>query len=632
MIKRFFASGFSGLILLSALWFFGLDKVFISDENSDEQNLSKYLHTQRWILNNYVDEVDVDILFKDSVRGMVRAIGDSTLSISGTPADTTFTDVRISNFAEASIRFERAYTWIANNVEDADMNSLTEYALRGMFASLDPYTDYIDPRQSERVRENFAGRFQGIGVQFEIIQDTITVISAISGGPSEQLGIRSGDRIISIDGETSVGFSQEDVLSNLRGPKGSVVRVGIVRPNASSLLHFNITRDDIPLYTVDASYMLDEKTGYIKVNRFASTTYDEFMDAMNKLNELGMERLVLDMRYNPGGFLDQAVRITSEFFPRGTKLVSTQSRHARFSSEYNTRANGRFLDIPLIVLINEGSASGSEIVAGAIQDNDRGLVVGRRTFGKGLVQQQYELVDESFIRVTISRYYTPSGRLIQKPFNNGREEYALEIRNRDRDATTDVTNFISETPDSLIFSTRAGRVVYGGGGIVPDHIVQADTSRSYVLGFMRQNNIGFDFVRNYLDNYSDSFRAEWGDDFNRFRSDFSWSEDDMNRFWGKMTEAGMVLSDTTATTTYVDDIMYINPKLVDKDSWIPPTFMKAELARQVWSPDKFWPVYNDKFDTTLRQSMELWTEVMELKAFVEEYLSTQATRRSGSGG
>ncbi|MCC5932934.1 MAG: PDZ domain-containing protein [Candidatus Cyclonatronum sp.] len=627
MIKRFFASGLTGIVLLSALWLFGFDKVFVSNETNHEHNLQKYIQTQRWILNNYVDEVEANILFKDSIRGMVRNIGDSTFAVSGTPIDTTFSNIQVNDIRESAVRFERAYTFINQNFPDLDMSEMTEHALRGMFTSLDPYTDYIDPRQSDRVRENFAGRFQGIGVQFDIIADSITVISAISGGPSDVLGIRSGDRIISIDDENAVGFSQEDVLSTLRGPKGSVVRVGIVRPGSRNILHFNITRDDIPLFTVDTSYMLDERTGYIKINRFAQTTYDEFMEAMAGLNELGMERLILDLRNNPGGFLDQAVRITSEFFPRNTKLVSTRSRHARFSQEYRTRTNGRFQDIPLMVMINEGSASGSEIVAGAIQDNDRGLIVGRRTFGKGLVQQQYELVDQSFIRVTISRYFTPSGRLIQKPFNQGREEYALEIHTRDRDASTDVANFISNLPDSLVYETFAGRTVFGGGGIVPDHIIQADTTRSYVLGFMRQNNIGFEFVRGFLDEHYDDFRAEWGDDFEHFRADFSWSPEQMDDFWTRMSDAGLVLSDTTATTHIEGDTMFINPALVEQDRWIPPAATKAELARQVWSPSEYFPVFNDLFDTTLHRSMELWEEVDHLKALVRRL--SESSRQEG---
>ncbi|AXJ01514.1 serine peptidase, MEROPS family S41A [Cyclonatronum proteinivorum] len=616
MIKRFFASGLTGLVLLSALWLFGFDKVFVGNETNHEHNLQKYIQTQRWILNNYVDEVEANVLFKDSMRGMVSNIGDSTFSIAGTPIDTTFADLRVNDIRESAVRFERAYTFINQNFPDLDMNEMTEHALRGMFTSLDPYTDYIDPQQSDRVRENFAGRFQGIGVQFDIIADSITVISAISGGPSDVLGIRSGDRIVSIDDENAVGFSQEDVLSSLRGPKGSVVRVGIVRPGSRNIMNFNITRDDIPLFTVDTSYKLDERTGYIKINRFAQTTFDEFMEAMEGLKALGMERLVIDLRNNPGGFLDQAVRITSEFFPRNTKLVSTRSRHARFSQEYRTRTNGRFQEIPLMVLINEGSASGSEILAGAIQDNDRGLIVGRRTFGKGLVQQQYELVDQSFIRVTISRYYTPSGRLIQKPFNQGREEYALEIHTRDRDASTDVANFISNLPDSLVYQTLAGRTVFGGGGIVPDHIIQADTTRSYVLGFMRQNNVGFEFVRGFLDEGYDDFRSEWGDDFDRFRADFSWSADQMDNFWDRMFEAGLVLSDTTETTFSKDDKLFINPDLVEADRWIPPAATKAELARQIWGQAEYFPVFNDLFDTTLHQAMDLWFEVEQLKALV----------------
>lgn len=628
MIKRFFASGLSSLFILSALWMFGFDNIFVDDEASHEKNLQKYVQTQRWVLDNYVDDVEADILFKDSMRGFVRAIDDSTLSISGTPLDTTFTDLNVSNFRESAMRFERAYSYVTSNMPEADMDEITEASLQGMFNSLDPYTTYIDPDQSERVRENFDGKFQGIGVQFDIIADSITVISAISGGPSDQLGIRSGDRIISINGEDAVGFSQEDVLNTLRGPKNSEVEVGIKRPGASRILDFTITRDDIPLYTIDTSYMLDDKTGYIKVNRFASTTYEEFMESMEDLEELGMERLVLDVRYNPGGFLDQAVRMTGEFFPRGTPLVSTKSRHARFSNQYNTRSDGSYQELPLIVLINEGSASGSEILAGAIQDNDRGLIAGRRTFGKGLVQQQYELVDESFIRVTISRYYTPAGRLIQKPFREGNEEYALEIINRPDDAETDVRNFISDLPDSLVHETRAGRTVYGGGGIVPDHILQADTTRSEVLGFMRRNNIGFEFVRDYLDNNSEDFRARWEDDFEGFRNDFSWDEKYMDDFWNRMENAGMVYSDTTETATYEEDKLYINPELVERDREIPEGFTKAELARQIWGTEKYYPVYNDIFDDSLKEALRLWDEVRQLQA----YATDQSDSKTGGTG
>jgi carboxyl-terminal processing protease len=627
MMKRFFASGITSIVVLTSLWLFGFERVFDNDA-VHQQNIQKYVQTQRWILNNYVDEVDLDVLYKDSIRGMVLAINDSTLQISGTPIDTVFTDIRVSEFREAEIRFVRAYTHVMNTRPDEDFDKILEGSLRGMFKSLDPYTDYINPEQSDRVRENFAGKFQGIGVQFEIINDSITVISAISGGPSDQLGIRSGDRIITIDGKTSVGFTQEDVLNTLRGPKGTVVQVGIKRPNMRNILSFNITRDDIPIYTVDTSYMLDDVTGYIKVNRFASTTYEEFMDAMEMLTAAGMERLVLDMRYNPGGFLDQAVRMASEFFPRGTLLVSTKSRHSRFSSPYNTRTNGKYTDLPLIVLVNEGSASGSEIVAGAIQDNDRGLVVGLRTFGKGLVQQQYELVDNSYIRVTISRYYTPSGRLIQKPFNQGREEYAYEIRNRDRDATTDVENFIRDLPDSLIYRTKAGRLVYGGGGVVPDHIIQADTTRSYVLGFMRQHNIGNEFVREFLDQHNDEFRAEWEDRFDDYRAEFSWTTEQFEAFWDRMKGAGMVVSDTTATATYQDDKMYINPELLERDRWIPKAFTKAELARQIWGTPSFFTVYNDEFDTMLETTMTLWMEVEGLKAHVNDVNNNSRRQRT----
>ncbi len=624
MIKRFFTSGITALILLSALWLTGVDSVIKSNDQA-QKNIQKYYQTMRWLSMHYVDEVDLTDLYKNSIRGMVKGIDDSTLVVEGTPVDTTFSGLRITGLEQAAVRFEVAYSALQELRPDTDMDEATEFALSGMLENLDPYTVYIDPRQSRQVRENFAGSFQGIGVQFDIINDTITVVSPISGGPSDQLGIRSGDRIIEIDGESSVGFNTDQVQSSLRGEKGSVVRVGIKRPGMSNTLNFNIERDDIPLYTIDSNYMLDESTGYIKVNRFASTTFSEFMEAMEDLKEEGMERVILDMRSNPGGYMDETLRMTSQFFERGVPLVKTRGRLSRFNFDHNTRINGRYSEMPVIVLINEGSASASEILAGAIQDNDRGLVVGRRSFGKGLVQQQYELVDESFIRVTISRYYTPSGRLIQKPFEDGREEYAFEIFNRDRDASSDVENFISELPDSLVFKTNIGRSVYGGGGIIPDHIVQADTTRSYVLGFMRQNNIGFEFVRDYLDNYGDEFRAEWEDDFERFRTDFTWHERHLDQFWATMKDRGMILSDTTETATYDEDTLYINPKMIERDAWIPAAFTKADLARQVWGQTAYFPVYNDYFDNMLPVAMGLWEEVYELAVLRDEFKRNRAT-------
>lgn len=619
-LKKFLAPNIAIIFVLSFFWLAGVDGV-IKPENDARTNLQKYIQTQRRILDNYVDKVNITDLYKHSVKGLVANLKDSTASLEGTPADTTFAaDMKIDGLRESVIKFEEAYLYIANNYPDENMTNRTEDAIRYMFKHLDPHSVYIEPEASESIDEEFAGKFQGIGVQFQVIDDTITVITPIAGGPSDQLGIMSGDRIIAINDSSAIGFENEDVRNALRGPKGSKVDVTIKRPHVNQLLDFTIIRDDIPLYTVDTSYMLDEQTGYVKVNRFAATTHEEFMSAVNKLEEKGMERIILDLRNNPGGYLSQAVAIAEEFFPRGTELVTTKSRHARFTSSYYSRRNGELKDMPIIVLVNEGSASASEIVSGAIQDHDRGLIVGRRTFGKGLVQQQYGLVDSSKIRVTISKYYTPSGRLIQKPYAKGREDYAYEIYRREDNAQSDAMEFINNIPDSLKYYTDAGRTVYGGGGIVPDHVVEEDTSQSAaVVNFMRRKRIGFEFVRNYLDNNGDAFRAKWEDDFQKFRETFEWSEKDLNKVFAMLKENSMVVSDTVSQPEFKSDTLYIPNGHFEEVKWMPAGIMKAELALQVWGRKKYYPIVNDVFDNTLKQAMNMWDEVKALKEYASNH-------------
>ncbi|MAO64490.1 MAG: hypothetical protein CL666_05780 [Balneola sp.] len=601
------------LLVLAALRFTGIDPVLQSG-NDDTQNLTKYHQAQRSIVANYFGEPDLNEMYKSSILRMVKSVKDSTLKIDGTPVDTSFTNLKISNIRESFSNFEKAYLYITNNSPDENMKRLTEEAIRGMFSTLDPHSIYIEPEDNEQIQENFAGKFQGIGVQFQIIEDTITVISAISGGPSEQLGIRSGDRIIKIEDSTAVGFTNEMVVRRLRGEKGTKVKVTVKRPHVSEPINFNITRDDIPLYTLDASYMLDEETGYIKINRFAATTHDEFMEAVKQLKEEGMSKLVLDLRDNPGGYLSQAIAIAEEFFPRGTELVSTKSKHQRFNGEYYSRKDGAFKDKPVIVLVNEGSASASEIVSGAIQDHDRGLVVGKRTFGKGLVQQQYELIDESSVRVTISRYYTPSGRLIQKPFVEGGEQYAYEIYRREN-AASDANEFIEDVPDSLKYTTDNGRTVYGGGGIVPDYIVPDDTTTSaYVFNFAIRNQVSFDYVRSFLDENGETFRAEWESDFERFRNDYKWTDKHMSEVKDLMLKRGMVVTDTVDAPTFSNDSLFVPVGHFAEVSWLLEGRMKAEVARQVWGMKYFYPIINDVFDTTLKEAVTLWDAVARLEA------------------
>ena len=612
-LKRIIVTNIFITLLLIFLSLSGLDPV-IKPIDDHSKNLRKYVEANQRILQNYFGEPDLNKMMSNSIRYMVNELSDSTLKISGTPIDTAQVFKSINSLRSSYETFEQAYLYIANTVDSADMYKLTEEALRGMFATLDPHSVYIEPEISAADQENFAGTFQGIGVQFNIIQDTITVVSAIAGGPSDQLGIISGDRIVEIEDSSAIGFDNDMVQKALRGEKGSKVKVGIVRPGVDEIQYFTITRDDIPIYTVDTSYLLDEKSGYIKINRFAATTHDEFMQAMDNLKAEGMERLILDLRGNPGGYLGQAIAIAEEFFPAQTPIVSTISRHSRFNQSYSSRKNGSFVDKPVIVIVNEGSASASEIVSGAIQDHDRGLVVGRRTFGKGLVQQQYQLVDTSMVRVTISRYLTPSGRLIQKPFTEGGgEEYAYEIYRRNDSAKNDAIEFVDHIPDSLKFTTIAGRTIYGGGGIIPDYIIEADTSRSaYMINFALRKRASFEFVRSYLDSNGVEFRNKWENNFEDYRTSFSWSKGQLTAFKTLLEEKGMVEKKGLSAPEFKNDSLFIYPGYFDDVAWMAEGRMKAELARQVWGLPYFYPIVNDVFDSTLDEAKKLWDAVDRL--------------------
>lgn len=627
-------------LLFTILGVSGLDPVVLDNEQH-KVNLRKYYETQFKILRNYVNPVDESKLFHKSVVAFVNALDDSTLVIAGTPLDTAKYLTKVDNIQEGFRKFEQAYLYALDIKPEADFNHATEEALRGMFSMLDPHSVYIEPKDSKKIQEEFAGKFQGIGVSFNIIEDTITVVNAITGGPSAQLGIRTGDRIVTIDGESAVGFDDTDeVIKRLRGDKGTKVNVDIVRPGEDQLLNFTIVRDDIPIVTVDTQYMLDEKTGYIKVNRFAATTYDEFMAAVDSLKKQGMERLVFDLRNNPGGYMNQAINISEEFFNRGTSIVATSSRHKRFTDGYSSSRNGSLKELPLIILVDEGSASASEIVSGAVQDHDRGLIVGRRTFGKGLVQQQYTLVDNSNIRVTISKYLTPSGRLIQKPYEDGREEYAYEIINRKRiDAETDAEKFLENIPDSLRYKTDAGRDVFGGGGIVPDHIIAEDSTRNFaVLNYGTRKRIVFDFVRDYLDQNGDEFRNKYENDFTLFNTTFEWPQEQEMDIYERYLAEGLAVRDTLdkpvfkrftdstfvqeADTSYWKkqnlDSLFVPTNFYEENEWMVLNFAKAEVARQIWDFSYYWQVYNRVFDDVLVDAMNLWPEVDALKKYAAQ--------------
>ena len=364
----------------------------------------------------------------------------------------------------------------AKYVDEVDRDELMQEVIDELLAKLDPHSNYITAEELQQVNEQLQGNFNGIGVEFMMLDDTIVVVAPLAGGPSETVGILAGDKIVAIGDSIIAGVNMDtqDVISMLRGEKGTEVEVGILRNNSDKLIRFNIVRDKIPMNSVDISYMLDESTGYVKINRFSATTYEEFMQSVERMSENDkMEDLVIDLRHNPGGYLQQATSMLSQMFnSRGELLVYTEGR-AVSRTEYESSGRSFYNIKDIVVLIDEGSASASEIVAGAIQDHDRGLIIGRRSFGKGLVQEQYKLRDGSALRLTVARYYTPSGRSIQKGYED-MDGYDKELSDRFENGELEEKDKISIV-DSTQYFTDNGRVVYGGGGVTPDIFVPIDT-------------------------------------------------------------------------------------------------------------------------------------------------------------
>lgn len=360
-------------------------------------------------------------------------------------------------------------------VDEVNIDSLVDVAIPQILSELDPHSVYINAKQAQTATDDLKGSFSGIGVEFVIRQDTIHIQGVIKNGPAEKAGVLAGDKIVSVDGKPFVGkiVTQEEAMHRLKGPKDTKVKIGVVRYGSKKVHTFTITRGDIPQKSIAATYMLDDKTGYIRVKKFSETTYAELLISLAKLSQSGFTNLVIDLRDNTGGYLETAVQMANEFLPKNRLIVYTQGRKQP-RQEFLSDGRGSYKDIPLVVLINEGSASSSEIFAGAIQDNDRGTIIGRRSFGKGLVQKQMEFPDGSIIRLTTARYYTPSGRCIQKPYTMGDESfYAQDLVDRYQHGEYFSQDSIKHT--GLAYHTHIGRVVYGGGGITPDIFIPEDT-------------------------------------------------------------------------------------------------------------------------------------------------------------
>jgi carboxyl-terminal processing protease len=495
----------------------------------------------------------------------------------------------------AIYKLQEIITYINRDyVDSVNTNELVEFGIQKMLEKLDPHSSYIPARDASLAKSDLDGAFDGIGVEFGIIRDTIYVVAPLTGGPSEKLGIQSGDQIIRVDGKTvaGTGITNRDVFDLLRGPRGSKVVVDIKRKNQAELIPYDIIRDKIPQYSINATYMVNDEIGYIKVTRFAATTHEEFKKAVKELKDQGMTKLILDLQGNPGGYMGAAINIADEILDENALIVSQQGKLTRYNQKAYAVKPGLFEDGSVIVLINEGSASASEIVAGAIQDNDRGLIVGRRSFGKGLVQMPIDLSDGAELRLTIARYYTPSGRSIQKPYGND-NDYGSDWMNRFEHGeffTADSIKF----DDSLRFETKSGRAVFGGGGIMPDFFVPLDTTMSSAyINRLFNSDSSREFILDYLEKNKKKFD---GMSFEDYYSKYQISEE-MLQSLVKVGERNKVKFDE---------------KDFKKSKEYLKILLKAHMGRNIYDDNAFYKIINVAVNEAYQRALNLFDEAENL--------------------
>ncbi len=476
--------------------------------------------------------------------------------------------------------------------EKVDIENINNEAILSLLLSLDPHSSYISKKDAQRYDEMLIGKFDGIGIQFNILNDTILVVSVIPDGPSQKVGLIPGDKIISIDGEKAAGtaIQNEEVIQKLRGKKGTKVKLTILRSGISNLIDYEIIRDKIPLESINVAYMIDNKTAYVLIDNFTITTGQEFINVLKQLKTQNMQQLILDLRGNPGGFLGAAIDVCNQFFKKNELIVYTQGHHVG-KKEYRATKSGLFQDEnqQIVVLIDEWSASASEIIAGAIQDHDRGTVIGRRSFGKGLVQQQFYLKDSSEVMLTVARYYTPSGRCIQKPFDKkSTEDYYIDILKRYGNGELENRDSI-QFADSLKYKTAKGRIVYGGGGIMPDIFIPLQTSDS-IIYFNKLANQGVIFT--YAMEYVDKNRKilQRYKTIEQFEKQFAVSEKMLKEILLKGAEKGLPLA---AATSYSKQ---------EIKKWT-----KAYIARNLFNTKGFYQIIN-KDDEVIKKAIAVLKE------------------------
>ena len=500
----------------------------------------------------------------------------SLLTISGSA------QFRINNSGDSPLRKLQYAEMAINNlyVDSVDEQKLVEDAIRGMLDKLDPHSTYSTPKEVKELNEPLNGNFEGIGVQFNMLQDTLMVIQPVTNGPSEKVGIIAGDRIVSVNDTAIAGvnMSKEEIMKRLRGPKGTKVNLGIIRTGIKDKLLFTVVRDKIPMKSVDATYMIRPGIGYIRIGNFGAQTHDEFVESLEKLRSEGMKDLILDLQENGGGYLKAAVDIADEFLRQGDLIVYTEGRRIQ-RSEYRAHGNGKFTTGKVVVLVDSYTASASEIVTGAIQDHDRGFVVGRRTFGKGLVQRPIDLPDGSMMRLTIAHYYTPSGRCIQKPYTKGdSKDYAMDMANRLKSG--ELTNGDSiHFADSLKFETlREHRTVYGGGGIMPDYYVPLDTT--IYTRFHRElaaKSIVIQSNLRYVDKNRKNLKKRW-ESFADFKQNF---------------EVPQSLVDEIIAEGKKQNIEPKDEAELEKTLPYLCLQLKALIARDIWDMSEYFSVFNE---------------------------------------
>jgi carboxyl-terminal processing protease len=475
-------------------------------------------------------------------------------------------------------------------VDTVNMGELVEDAMPQILGELDPHSSYIPAKDLEAVNSDLKGSFSGIGIQFTIQQDTIHVNNVIQGGPSEKVGLMAGDRIIEVDDSAFVGkiVTNYESMKRLKGPKGSEVKLGVFRPGEKETLHFTIVRGDIPVKSVDAAYMLNDKFGYIKVNKFGETTYPELLISLAKLNQANCEGVVIDLRGNTGGYMGAAIQMVNEFLPKNRLIVYTQGRKSP-RENYTSNGTGSSQKMPIVVLMDEGSASASEIFAGAIQDNDRGTIIGRRSFGKGLVQQPIDFSDGSAIRLTIARYYTPSGRCIQKPYVKGNDaNYEMDILTRYEHGEFFSQDSIKQD-QSQIFETSLGRPVYGGGGIMPDIFVPIDTTQN-ITAYHRNviaKGVLNKVVMQYIDRNRNDLKKKFST-FEKFDKKFDVSNDIME----------------TLKAAGEKEKIEFNEEQYKKAEPIIKLQIKALVARDLWDMNEYYRVI-DAENESLQKAVEI---------------------------